>query len=260
LLEDRPLEQACYFTACEELHQRPARFLFKEESAKEQVMSRIFTGVTVATLMAVLPAMAQTANEPSQSGTTAGATNSGPGVQGPPDTRTGPSTKDADKESTFKIPPSDGASSGEMGTENTATPSQDSSGVKGLPGNKSGSSATRTDRLETKPAMGEQIPSTAQLGALAQNGADYFVTQDQKKEWIGKPVYSSDGENLGEIADVETGTDNKVTEIQADIGGFLGFGETRVSVGADKIQELKNDRIVLKLKEAEANDLRPISE
>jgi sporulation protein YlmC with PRC-barrel domain len=148
-----------------------------------------------------------------------------------------------------------------MGTENTATPSQDSSGVKGLPGNKSGSSArTRSDRMEAEPAMREQLPSTAQLGALAQDGADYFVTEDLKKEWIGKSVYSSDGKNLGEIADVKADTDNKVTEIHADIGGFLGFGETRVSVGADKIQDVKDDRIVLKLKEAETNDLRPISE
>jgi sporulation protein YlmC with PRC-barrel domain len=224
-------------------------------------MDRLVAGITTAILLMVSPAMAQITQEPSQLGTTAGATNSGPGVQGPPDTRTGPSTKDADKEATFKIPPADGASSGEMGTENTATPSQDSSGVKGLPGNKSGSSArTRTDRMETDPAVREHVPSTAQLGALAQDGADYFVTEDSKKEWIGKPIYSTDGKNLGEIATVETDNDNKVTEIHADFGGVLGLGETRVRVGADKIQEVKDDRMVLKLKEVETRDLTRIRE
>jgi hypothetical protein len=103
-------------------------------------MSKLLTGVAIATLLAAVPAMAQTSKEPSNAGTTAGAANSGPGVQGPPDARTGPSTKDAKKEGSFKIPSADGDSSGEMGTENTTTPSQDSSGVKGLPGNKSGES------------------------------------------------------------------------------------------------------------------------
>jgi hypothetical protein len=103
-------------------------------------MTRLLTGVAIATLLAAMPAMAQTSKEPSNTGTTAGATNSGPGVQGPPDTRTGPSTKGAAAEDKFKIPSADGDSSGEMGTENTTTPAQDSSGVKGLPGNKSGES------------------------------------------------------------------------------------------------------------------------
>jgi len=52
--------------------------------------------------------------------------NSGPGVQGAPDTRTGPATKGAD-----------GASSGEAG-ESTTQPSQDSSGVQGFPDTRTG--------------------------------------------------------------------------------------------------------------------------
>jgi hypothetical protein len=60
--------------------------------------------------------------------------NSGPGVQGPPDTRTGPATRapgDADANEPV----------GEGDTETdpaTTQPSQDSSGVEGMPGNKSG--------------------------------------------------------------------------------------------------------------------------
>jgi hypothetical protein len=56
--------------------------------------------------------------------------NSGPGVQGAPDTRTGPATRAPGGAST------EGTSSGESGA--TTTPSQDSSGVEGMPGNKSG--------------------------------------------------------------------------------------------------------------------------
>lgn len=117
-------------------------------------MTKILTGVAIATLLAAVPALAQTPKEPSNAGTTAGATNSGPGVQGPPDTRTGPSTKGAAKDDRFKIPSADGESSGEMGTENTTTPAQDSSGVKGLPGNKSGESAREPG--DGKAASGSQ--------------------------------------------------------------------------------------------------------
>ncbi|HEX2840131.1 hypothetical protein [Hyphomicrobium sp.] len=56
--------------------------------------------------------------------------NSGPGVQGAPDTRTGPATRAPGGAST------EGMSTGEGGA--TTTPSQDSSGVEGMPGNKSG--------------------------------------------------------------------------------------------------------------------------
>ncbi len=91
---------------------------------------KLRAGVAIAALFVALPAFAQSANDPAASGTAGNATNSGPGVQGPPDTRTGPSTKG-----------SEGTGSGEAGTENTTTPSQDSSGVAGAPGNKNGPAA-----------------------------------------------------------------------------------------------------------------------
>ncbi len=64
-----------------------------------------------------------------------GKPNSGPGVQGFPDTRTGPATRTPGGGE----PATEGSSSGASGSEQTTTqPSQDSSGVEGLPGNKSG--------------------------------------------------------------------------------------------------------------------------
>jgi len=65
--------------------------------------------------------------------------NSGPGVQGPADTRTGPSTRAPDDGA------STGAGDGSAGTGGSATtqPSQDSSGVEGQPGNKSGPAAKK---------------------------------------------------------------------------------------------------------------------
>lgn len=72
-----------------------------------------------------------------------GKPNSGPGVQGFPDTRTGPSTRVPGGGSA-----TDGASSGAGGSEQTTQPSQDSSGVEGLPGNKSGPAAKKPSDSE----------------------------------------------------------------------------------------------------------------
>jgi sporulation protein YlmC with PRC-barrel domain len=143
-------------------------------------------------------------------------------VQGFPDTRTGPATKQAD----------------DMDMKGKDQP---------------------TDRLgDAEPALKspDATQKTAEPGApQTLSGVDFVVTEEAKKEWIGKSVYSSDGADLGDVADLKTGPDNKLTEFYADIGGFLGLGTTRVIVGSDKIQEVKDDRIVLNLKKADAQGL-----
>ncbi len=99
------------------------------------------TGVAIAALLLSVPALAESGkldqNKMAPGETSSGAANSGPGIQGPPDTRTGPSTRAPEDGS------GSGASAGEAGsdTEHATTPSQDSSGVEGLPGNKSGAAA-----------------------------------------------------------------------------------------------------------------------
>jgi type II secretory pathway pseudopilin PulG len=84
--------------------------------------------------------------------------NSGPGVQGAPDTRTGPATHApaGSAESGAASPDassSSGASSGDTGQstgpENTTQPSQDSSGVQGFPD-------TRTGPATKAPSGGAQ--------------------------------------------------------------------------------------------------------
>lgn len=67
--------------------------------------------------------------------------------------------------------------------------------------------------------------------------------------WIGRAVYSVDGKHLGEIAAIAS------DQVYADIGGFLGIGETRVLLSDDSINAVTDDRIVLKLTEAEVKAL-----
>jgi hypothetical protein len=72
--------------------------------------------------------------------------------------------------------------------------------------------------------------------------------------WIGRAVYSADNKHLGEVS----GTAGDM--IFVDMGGFLGIGETRVELDNDSVAEVKNDRIHIKLTEAEAKSLPPVGE
>jgi hypothetical protein len=101
-------------------------------------------------------------------------------------------------------------------------------------------------------------PSTDTATSQPAGAAPLMVTDADLSKWVGRSVYSSDGKDLGEIAALKREPDGKVDEIHADIGGFLGFGETRVRFAADQIKEAKDDRLVVTLTEAEVNNLPPI--
>jgi hypothetical protein len=114
--------------------------------------------------------------------------------------------------------------------------------------------ATDSEKSEGSTTTQQSADTTAQPAP----GATFTVTEAAAKDWIGRPVYSSDNKRLGEIAALQRGPDDKVSELSADIGGFLGFGETRVRVTADQIKEVKDDSLVLTLTEAEAKALPAI--
>ena len=85
-----------------------------------------------------------------------------------------------------------------------------------------------------------------------------MLTADAAKLWIGKPVYSSDDKKIGEVAAFARGTDNTVNEMHADIGGFLGMGETRIKLMPAQFK-LQGDRIVLNLTADQAKALPPLA-
>jgi hypothetical protein len=100
----------------------------------------------------------------------------------------------------------------------------------------------------TKPG---NATTSAPARPLASNTT---LTDQQVKSWVGKPVYSSDNKKLGEIAEFKRGADNIVQEMQADIGGFLGMGETRVKLTPQQFK-LEGDRAVLNVTQAQAKTL-----
>jgi PRC-barrel domain len=72
-------------------------------------------------------------------------------------------------------------------------------------------------------------------------------------QWIGRSVYSSDGKKLGKVASVtKNGNQGAFT---VDMGGFLGLGAKPTLIQPNQIQEATEQRIVLNLTEAAAENL-----
>ena len=63
---------------------------------------------------------------------------------------------------------------------------------------------------------------------------------------------------LGEVAAILRTADNKVTELRADIGGFLGIGEHQIALPTARFY-LQNDRIMLDLTAAQAKELPKVA-
>jgi hypothetical protein len=100
------------------------------------------------------------------------------------------------------------------------------------------------------PAVVEGVNSPA----MAEGGNNASLTAQEAQAWVGKPVYSSDGKKLGEVAAIQRTEDNKITELRADIGGFLGLGEHQVVLPAP-LFSLRSDRVVLNLTASAAKGL-----
>jgi PRC-barrel domain len=79
--------------------------------------------------------------------------------------------------------------------------------------------------MPTAPSTTMTPPSVT---APSFSSTSLSLTDAQVKAWVDKTVYSSDGKNLGEVAAFARDASGKVTEMHADMGGFLGMGETRV--------------------------------
>ncbi len=129
---------------------------------------------------------------------------------------------------------------------------------KPLPSTKAMGEATPSMRPDD--AVSGQSDSKSNAGATlapAEQGTGLALTTQEGMIWINKPVYSSDGEEIGEVAAFERDADNKVIGMHADIGGFLGLGETRVNLTPAQFK-LEGDRVVLALTAEQAKELPPV--
>lgn len=103
-------------------------------------------------------------------------------------------------------------------------------------------------------------PAPAEIPApRAETATTPVLTDDQARALKNKVVWSSDQKNVGEVADIVRDRDGRIQELHADIGGFLGFGETRVRVAPDEFS-MTDDRIVLTRTEAQVELLPKVIE
>ena len=72
------------------------------------------------------------------------------------------------------------------------------------------------------------------------------LSDTQAKAWEDKDIYSADGKKVGDVARIIRDSSGMVTELQADVGGFLGIGETRVRLMPNQFS-LSGDRVALSL-------------
>jgi len=105
---------------------------------------------------------------------------------------------------------------------------------------------TTTAPTTTTPSVVTPAPSTSPAAPAAMPGAGVALTDAQVSAWIDKTIYSSDDKNVGEVAEIRRDSTGKVTELYADVGGFLGIGETRVKLMPSQFS-LGNERVVLNL-------------
>ncbi|MDX2257325.1 MAG: PRC-barrel domain-containing protein [Hyphomicrobiaceae bacterium] len=117
--------------------------------------------------------------------------------------------------------------------------------------------------VEVKPPLSPAEPTTGATPshpALEKSAASdtLTLTEAQAKDWVGKTIYSSDGKSVGEVAAFNRDAKGHVIEMHADIGGFLGIGETRVRVTPDQFK-LGADRVELTVAAEAAKSLPKVA-
>lgn len=83
------------------------------------------------------------------------------------------------------------------------------------------------------------------------------LTEAEAKALIDARVVSSDNKNVGRVAAIQRDSDGKVTELHADVGGFLGIGQTRVRIMPSQFT-VSESRILLTLTADQVGDMPKI--
>lgn len=103
-------------------------------------------------------------------------------------------------------------------------------------------------------------PTTAPTGERLSplGGTAPVMNEVEAKRWVDKAVYSADDKNVGSVAAIQRDASGKVTELHADVGGFLGIGTTRVRLLPSQFK-LSGDRVVVNVPADQMKALPTIS-
>ncbi len=97
-------------------------------------------------------------------------------------------------------------------------------------------------------------PELASITPPASTQTQSTASANQPIVAIGSPIYSADGERLGEVTEVVMGPNNIVESVRLDMGAPLGIGPRIVTMRADQIEK-KGDRVVSKMSAADARSM-----
>ena len=73
-----------------------------------------------------------------------------------------------------------------------------------------------------------------------------MLTEAEARALIDATVVSSDNKNVGEVSAIQRNSEGKVTEMHADVGGFLGIGQSRIRLSPSQFT-ISNNRVMLTL-------------
>lgn len=101
---------------------------------------------------------------------------------------------------------------------------------------------------ETRPADAapatpapSATPAAPSVVIVAPEGYSVYdfasVTADELK---GLDLYDAEGNSIAEISDLEIGTDNAITRMIVDVGGFLGMGVHTVALTPEQVSVYRN--------------------
>jgi len=166
----------------------------------------------------------------------------------------------------FPVLAEDASTKIEPGTGPTSTMTNQ---VPQMKSDAEGTKATGSNSLNPLPAakaMNDAVPSMRPGDAVSGQSdrksgvvatattAGLTLTEQEGDSWIKKPVYSNDGKKIGAVVSFQRDGNNKVIGMRADIGGYFGFGQSRVNLTPAQFK-LQGDRVELDLTAAEAKAL-----
>lgn len=88
-------------------------------------------------------------------------------------------------------------------------------------------------------ASAEAPAATTASSVIVSEAALSGIQPWTANEFIGKTVYTTANENVGEINDLVFGNDGKIVGVVIGVGGFLGIGEKDVLVSLESIRMTK---------------------
>jgi hypothetical protein len=80
-----------------------------------------------------------------------------------------------------------------------------------------------------------QVAGSTRLGVTAEEMKAVALGWSAKKQILGKPVYNSNNERVGDIDDLIVAPDRSVSYAILGVGGFLGLGEHQVAIPVQQL-------------------------